>query len=104
VEDANTLSSREYNEVQTDAIERIIREKEAYIELLEREREASHRLPNFRTEESAEKGGLRRDLEQMEMRLILAENEKQSILRENLALQEKFEEYRKYCEGDLKSY
>jgi hypothetical protein len=25
-------------------------------------------------------------------------------LRENLVLQEKFEEYRKYCEGDLKNY
>lgn len=40
----------------------------------------------------------------MEMRLVLSENEKQSALRENLALQEKFEEYRRYCEGDLKSY
>jgi hypothetical protein len=31
-------------------------------------------MPSFRTEESAEKGGLRRELEQIEMRLILAEN------------------------------
>ncbi len=38
------------------------------------------------------------------MRLVLCENERQSALRENLALQEKFEEYRRYCEGDLKSY
>jgi hypothetical protein len=103
MDDANTLSSREYNEVQHEAIERIIREKEAYIEALERERDAHHH-PNFRTEESAEKGSMRRELEQMEMRLVLSENERQSALRENLALQEKFEEYRRYCEGDLKSY
>ena len=56
---------------------------------MERERDAQ-RHPNFRTEESAEKGGLRRELEQMEMRLVLSENEKQSALRENFALQEKF--------------
>jgi hypothetical protein len=38
------------------------------------------------------------------MKLILAENEKQSILKENYALQQKFEEYRKFCEVDLKNY
>jgi hypothetical protein len=47
--------------VQHEAIERIIREKEAYIEALERERDAHHH-PNFRTEESAEKGSMRREL------------------------------------------
>lgn len=103
MDDANTLSSREYNEVQHEAIERIIREKEAYIEALERERDAQ-RHPNFRTEESAEKGGLRRELEQMEVRLVMSENEKQSALREMFVLQEKFEEYRRCCEGDLRGY
>ena len=34
LEDMNTLSSREYRDVQTQAIEKIIREKEAYIALL----------------------------------------------------------------------
>lgn len=38
------------------------------------------------------------------MKIILTENEKQSILKENQALQQKFEEYRKYCEADLKNY
>lgn len=55
LEDMNTLSSREYRDIQTQAIEKIIREKEAYIALLEKERESSAKVPNFRTEESAEK-------------------------------------------------
>ena len=38
------------------------------------------------------------------MKIILTENEKHSILKENQALQQKFEEYRKYCEADLKNY
>lgn len=38
------------------------------------------------------------------MKLVLAENEKESLLKQNLILQNKFEEYRKYCEADLKSY
>jgi hypothetical protein len=44
-------------------------------------------MPNFSTEESAEKGSLRREIEQIEMRLILTQNEKQGLLRENLVLQ-----------------
>lgn len=49
VEDLNTLSSREYRDIQTQAIEKIIKEKEAYIALLEKERESSTKVPNFRT-------------------------------------------------------
>ena len=39
MEDINTLSSREYRDVQTMAIEKIIKEKEAYISMLEKEKE-----------------------------------------------------------------
>lgn len=60
---------------------------------------------NFRSEESTEKvSSFKRENEQLEMKIILTENEKQSILKENQALQQKFEEYRKYCEVDLKNY
>jgi|JI10StandDraft_1071094.scaffolds.fasta_scaffold537628_2 hypothetical protein len=38
------------------------------------------------------------------MKLTLADNERQSLLKENLILQSKFEEYKKYCESDLKNY
>ena len=62
MEDINTLSSREYRDVQTMAIEKIIKEKEAYISMLEKEkeREAVNRSINFRTEESGEKSADRR--------------------------------------------
>ena len=51
MEDINTLSSREYRDIQTQAIEKIIKEKEAYISLLEKD--GVNRNINFRTEESA---------------------------------------------------
>lgn len=51
----------------------MIREKDSYIEMLERENQVNRQI-NFRTEESGAKDGLRRELEQMDVRLIMAEN------------------------------
>jgi hypothetical protein len=76
MEDINTLSSREYKDIQTQAIEKIIREKDAYIEMLEKDKQHSaNKNVSFRTEESAEKIYLyKREAEELEIKLALAAN------------------------------
>ena len=63
--------------MQTHAIEKIIREKEAYIAMLEKERDSVNRNINFKTEESGEKAvHYRRELDELSMKYTLMENEK----------------------------